>query len=198
MGRSNDGSSTTSCTHRSRRHDGVLCRYSDNATRFALFIHMAAHYDMTPAAYAAGLRDAYTTGHAENMAAREDVLHMFKNVNDMALYMDADEMATYEAMPDILRIYRGCNRKELRRRVFGCSWTTRQDIAEFFAWRFNAQDGSRIVVATDIPKADVLAYFNGHTEYEIIADVHGGCAQDYTTIEQPTALYWGYMSARKQ
>lgn len=175
----------------------LLCRHSDNATRFVLFVQLAAAYELTPEAYAAGLRDAYTTGKAGNVVTRAEVLSMFANVKDKRLYMTADEMTDYDAMPATIRIYRGCSRTELRRRIFGCSWTTRQEIAEFFAWRFDAQDSSRIVVAADIPKADVLAFFNGMKEYEIIADIHGGSAQDYTAIEQPTPLYWDYMNRRQ-
>lgn len=170
---------------------GLLARYGDNGTRVLLFDCIVAKYPTTPEAYADGLRFAYTT--ANSPFGRDGTLRMFAAVKDRRLFMDEDELRDYDAMPDAVRVFRGCNRSELRRRVFGCSWTTRQDIAEFFAWRLNAQDSSRIVVATDIPKAAVLAYFNGRTEYEVIADIHGGSAQDYATIEQPTQLYWDYM-----
>ena len=168
----------------------VLQRFGDNATRLLLFYDIVLRYPTTPEAYADGLRFAYTT--ANSPFERRSMLNMFAAVKDKRLFMDENELRDYDAMPDTLRVYRGCYRTELRRHVFGISWTTRQDVAEFFAWRFNAQDSSRIVVATDIAKADILAYFNGRTEYEVIADVHGS-GHTYTTIEQPTQAYWDYM-----
>jgi hypothetical protein len=172
---------------------GLLARYGDNGTRVLLFLSIAAKYPTTPEAYADGLRFAYTTAAG---LRRDDMLHMFAAVKDRRLFMDEDELRGYDAMPDTLRVYRGCNRTELRRHVFGISWTTRQDVAEFFAWRFNAQDSSRIVVATDIRKADILAYFMGRDEYEVIADIHGS-GRTYTTIEQPTQAYWDYMGGTR-
>lgn len=173
---------------------GLLARYGDNGTRVLLFMNIAAKYPTTPEAYADGLRFAYTT--ANSPFERNETLRMFAAVKDRRLFMDEDELRGYDAMPDTLRVYRGCNRTELRRHVFGISWTTRQDVAEFFAWRFNAQDSSRIVVATDIAKADILAYFMGRDEYEVIADIHGS-GHTYTTIEQPTQAYWGFMGKNR-
>jgi len=74
----------------------------------------------------------------------------------------------YEALPDKLTIYRGCN-KDIRHGHRRLSWTLDQDVAHWFArlggWRND--DGVPVVYTGALDKKDVALVFDGR-EYEIV------------------------------
>jgi hypothetical protein len=90
--------------------------------------------------------------------------------------MSTEEHAALAAMPDELKIWRGCGNDAGER---GISWTTEKKKAEFFA---NYACGSRrafltgaagtrpTVVSAVCSKEDVLAYFTERDESEILVD----------------------------
>lgn len=76
------------------------------------------------------------------------------------------ERRALRAMPASLTVYRGVSHAEA---VDGLSWTIDRAKGEWFARR-NAYDGSPALLATGrVKKADVLAYFAGRNEREIVA-----------------------------
>lgn len=78
------------------------------------------------------------------------------------LLMTAEDCQTLSWMPETLSIYRGCqsfNRK-------GWSWTLDKDKAEWFSNR--RYKGKPLVLAGEASKQDVLAYFSGRGESEIL------------------------------
>lgn len=78
------------------------------------------------------------------------------------LIMDEDEMAAFNALPELITVYRG-TQKGL---PLGLSWTTDRERAEWFANRFGRDDP--VVTEGTVNKGDVLAYFLGRGESEIV------------------------------
>ena len=168
--------------------DRVLTRYSGNRTVWELFVHIVLRYGVTPEALADGLGRAYTMGAAD----RQTALILFRNTEPRNI-MNAEDYATLRGFPEVLTIYRGANLTEQAAGVYGLSWTRSRAIAEFFAWRFNAEDRTRAVFRTTVRAADVLAYFNTRDEQEIIADVRGPVEVEAL---EPSRLYWDRMNRK--
>ncbi len=168
----------------------ILTVYGGNFGVWRLFTEIVRKCQITPAAFASGLAAAYTTGRAD----RETALLLFKFARPSDM-MNPDEMAIFDGLPDRLTIYRGCSTEEIAGGVFGLSWTLSRDVAEFFAWRYGAPDTSRVVVRTEITRAQALAYFSATTgEREIITDVTAGPSQPVEIIaREPSARFWEYM-----
>ncbi|MES2795439.1 MAG: hypothetical protein V4683_05705 [Bacteroidota bacterium] len=86
--------------------------------------------------------------------------------------MTIEERNYLKLLPDLLTIYRGMTIIELRYKNFGCSWTLKKEKAEFYAfnyWRnFSTRKKEKIVHEITINKSDVIAFFNGSNEFEII------------------------------
>jgi hypothetical protein len=91
--------------------------------------------------------------------------------------MSATERRALAAMPEMLTIYRGYRKGTARR---GLSWSLSKDRAWFFAGDDKAerrallsgyQEGDiPMIVSGRCHKRDVLAYFNGRDEQEIVID----------------------------
>jgi hypothetical protein len=82
--------------------------------------------------------------------------------------MDDDERKAYTKLPDSVTIYRGFDRP---RNKAGWSWTTDRAKAEWFAKRFAVIDGRKPMLAIGTcQKADVVAYFLGRGESEIVVN----------------------------
>lgn len=79
--------------------------------------------------------------------------------------MNNSEHGTFANMPETLTIYRGCQ----ERNIEGLSWTLSHAKAEWFAKRF-ANPETRLIIEGRIAKDDVIAYFAGRGEEEIVAD----------------------------
>ena len=173
--------------------NGILTRYGGNFGIWALFTRIVSSCKVTPAAFASGLADAYTMGRAD----RETALTLFQHA-DARQIMNADDLAVFNGFPLRLTIYRGCGADEPAAGAFGLSWTLIRAVAEFFAWRFNADDTGRVVVSTQITRPDVLAYFNTRREQELICNVEAGPSQPVDVIaREPSALYWDYMNRNR-
>lgn len=82
--------------------------------------------------------------------------------------MDADEQKILDALPDELTIYRGYDLTNSK----GWSWTLSEEKAEWFAnrWREASPERRRNVATGRVRKKDVIAYFDGRNEKEIIAN----------------------------
>lgn len=77
--------------------------------------------------------------------------------------------------------------------MFGISWTTSREIAEFFAFRNEQEDTA--VYSIEVDKEDIKAVFLSRNEFEAIC--FGGDEVTLVT-DEPTELYTKYMERRKQ
>lgn len=79
--------------------------------------------------------------------------------------MDEEEREVLAAMPEVLTVYRGFKIKKSER---GLSWTTDRDKAVWFARRLRYPHQSSFVAQANVAKKDVLAYFDGRNEKEVV------------------------------
>lgn len=79
--------------------------------------------------------------------------------------MDAAERARKNSLPARITAYRGyCEDGQLD----GISWTLDPSVAQFFATRLAQTDQDCFIATTEIRKRDVIAYFDGRNEDEIV------------------------------
>lgn len=93
----------------------------------------------------------------------QEFLSLFQRANPIFL-MEPDELKVLQSLPDEITIYRG---SKPNTSLTALSWTINPDVAQWFADRFE-KNGT--VYEAKISKKDVLAYFNGREEEEIIAN----------------------------
>jgi hypothetical protein len=79
--------------------------------------------------------------------------------------MDDEERTALADMADTFTVYRGMGHEEA---VEGMSWTTDKTVATKFAKRFTHGDRHPYLATGKIRKSDVLAYFTGRNESEIV------------------------------
>ncbi len=79
--------------------------------------------------------------------------------------MDADERKQLRAMPETFEIYRGVRHKKSIR---GLSWTIDKNRAIWFANRYAGTTPSAYLATATVSKSNVLAYFTGRNEKEIV------------------------------
>lgn len=84
--------------------------------------------------------------------------------------MSEEEREALASLPEEIEVYRGCHR-ELNEG--GLSWTTDKERATWFAKRFaDHRDGEPLVIVGKVKRENVLAYFTGRSESEIVAFEH--------------------------
>ena len=99
-----------------------------------------------------------------------DLVRYFKRCNP-ALLMDEYERSEYDALPDVVTVYRGVtynNNENLR----VLSWTVSLPVAKWFARRFSNGEGGEVYTAT-IEKKHIFAYFGTESdgsEHEVVVD----------------------------
>ena len=82
--------------------------------------------------------------------------------------MDDDERQVYEGLPDSITVYRGTAADDGM--GSGFSWTLERERAEWFAHRFaEIREGEAQVYTGTVKKVDVVAYFAGRGEAEIVS-----------------------------
>lgn len=83
-------------------------------------------------------------------------------------YLSEDDYNVWKSLPSIVTVYRGCDYEEVEE--LGCpqgiSYTLDKKIAEFFAYRYNNEDGC--VIEATVPKDAIKCYYNGRNEREVI------------------------------
>jgi hypothetical protein len=79
--------------------------------------------------------------------------------------MKPEERATLKLYPSQFPVYRGYSAPGT---LLGLSWTTNPVIAKFFARRLAEPDSLRFVARGTVRRRDVLAYFNGRDEGEMV------------------------------
>jgi hypothetical protein len=83
--------------------------------------------------------------------------------------MSEEEIQFLAQLPETLTIYRGGSLAEHKSKKYGISWSLDKKIAEQFADVKRIRDKKEMmVIEKQINKADVIAYFKGRQEEEII------------------------------
>jgi hypothetical protein len=78
--------------------------------------------------------------------------------------MRPEDVAAFEALPDVVTIYRGCNYANKN----GLSWSLSEETAQFFADRFYKNDNTGMILEAQVKKSDVIALLNHRNEQEIL------------------------------
>jgi hypothetical protein len=104
---------------------------------------------------------------------RHDVAFAFsKDEPEREYLMTKKEREYLQRLPEQITIYRGMTQKELKSKNFGVSWTLKKDVAEFFAYTYQRNFATnhlkKLVHEMTINKSEVIAFFNGRDEFEII------------------------------
>lgn len=149
--------------------DRVLYR-CNSYNRFETFLQMKEK--LSGSLYWYAFRKAYEDS---------DNLYRFKDEIKKALkskkwhrenLMTRQEKKFLNSLPDIINIYRGMTRDELKSSDFGVSWTLKKEIADFFSNNYqrnhDTNKSKRITCKLTIRKKDVIAFFNDRKEFEII------------------------------
>ena len=86
--------------------------------------------------------------------------------------MEKKDRKLFDKLPSKLTIYRGMSEAESKSGDFGISWTLKKTIAEQFAKQYlhnyDSYDQNHLVKELTVNKEDVLAYYGGRSEEEII------------------------------
>lgn len=136
-----------------------------NKTYGLTFLKFAKHY-LSTEDLSAILADAWTRSENPNMDAnvtKSELVAMFKKA-DKAVLMTDEERKRLSAFGEMVTVYRGVTPYNARN-VKALSWTVDKTKAEWFAHRFGE---SGTVYKAQINKADILAYFMGRNESEIV------------------------------
>ena len=116
------------------------------------------------------LADAWVSSENPNQDANVSVkqlARMFRKSNKKIL-MDDEEYKVYENLPEEFIVYRGVARN---RNPHGMSWTKNLETAEWFAHRFDIGNKTGYVQQAIARKENVLAYFDGRNEDEIVIHI---------------------------
>lgn len=86
--------------------------------------------------------------------------------------MSEDDRDFLKKLPDEIKIYRGMTVEEFQGANYGISWTLNMSIAKFYADTFihnyETRGKDSIVKELTVKKEDIIAYFSGRKEEEII------------------------------
>lgn len=102
------------------------------------------------------------TNSDENISPKS-FIEIFKKA-DKRYLMDKDENKTLKSLPDEITIYRGVKPNSSTKAL---SWSLNKEVAQWFADRFE-ENGK--VYSAKIKKENVLAYFNGRKEEEVVVN----------------------------
>lgn len=168
----------------------ILITYAGNENRWQLFGELVERANLTNKAFNIGLKEAWTSGigTGDYMA-----LEYFEEADKLQV-MDKEELAYYNSLPNLVTLYRGCNKCEVESGTLGFSWTTQRKVAEFFAFRHEQTNTS--VYSIKVPKEDISTIFLCRNEFEVIY-LHA-CAKEMSiTTEIPTEYYDSYIKEQR-
>jgi hypothetical protein len=80
--------------------------------------------------------------------------------------MGPEELAILQSLPDTVKVWRGIRH---RKSFNGLSWTLDRDKAVWFANRLRNGRQKSLLIEGEVNKKDVLAYFAGRDESEIVS-----------------------------
>lgn len=116
------------------------------------------------------LADAWVSEENPNMDINcplREVVKWFKQADKNHL-MNSSDYKVYTTLPLEFDVYRGVANG---RNPNGISWTRDYNLASWFAHRFDTEEKVGYIQKATVKKEDVLAYFNGRNENEIIVKV---------------------------
>lgn len=96
--------------------------------------------------------------------------------------MDGAEIAAYNALPDVVRIYRGCS----ERNKAGVSWTLDRDVATRFPFYERYRSRSPLLITATVRKDQIIAVKLDRNESEIIT--FGAVPESVEPITQPPVM----------
>lgn len=129
-------------------HDLSDCEYWKHISN--LYMHINRQYELLPL-----LKAVFTSTKRK----------------DKHCLMTGEDIKYLKSLPDEIEIHRGMTVKESKNKDYGISWTLDKKVAEFFAYKHPDNqflDEEKTVFSLTIPKKEVIAYFGGRQEEEII------------------------------
>lgn len=131
------------------------------------------------------LNDAWVMSENPNCDANvsKDELVKFFKVADPEHLMTQEERKRLNELDDTVTIYRGVTSYNADN-VYALSWSLEYEKADWFAHRFN-EDGT--VYRARIDKKNILAFFNGRSEAEVIVD-----PKDLTEVMEAEYMSQGF------
>jgi hypothetical protein len=84
--------------------------------------------------------------------------------------MDEDEKIYFSALPEKVKIYRGMSLEESKSKEYKISWTLDKSVADIFVQRNSLLYKPKVFIVEnlEVNKSDLLCYFNGRNEHEVI------------------------------
>jgi len=98
----------------------------------------------------------------------EDLIKFFQTATDgdPRRILTGNDRAFYEWLPEKFTVYRGCSGISFDIAWGGLCWTTKREVAEWFAWRGAPRRKPLVVTATKVSKCQIA--FVKASEYEIV------------------------------
>ena len=101
-----------------------------------------------------------------NSLPLSDILRTACAEVEIADLLSPDARAFYDSLPNVVPVWRGCD----RRRERGMSWTTDRSVAEGFAMGKRCVNRAPTLVRAEIPKIHIFGVFCDRSEHEIVLD----------------------------
>jgi len=96
-----------------------------------------------------------------------DGLILDLDLGDPRRILVGEDRNFYDSLPDRFTVYRGCAGVSLEHARAGICWTTKRDIAEWFADRSADRNARPVLISARVRKADVL--LTKAAECEVVA-----------------------------
>lgn len=133
----------------------------------AIFVEAYAEEWLREEDFAEGLSDAWTSAEFPGQAMDLKYwLMLFRHAIDDGWYLEEDELATIENLPEVITLWRGAW-EEFRD---GISWTGDRKQAEWFAHRLDHSGNVGKLYEITVGRELVLAHFTGRKEDEYVVD----------------------------
>ncbi len=143
---------------------------TDSYNRFEIFLnHCKFFIDWE---YWYGLRLAYTC--SDNLFQYKGLVRaaFVAKVKDRKYLMTESERVFLKGLPQKVTIYRAMTVKESKSNQFGVSWTLSKDVADFYKEKYirnhATKNEPKTIIEKVVTKKNIIAYFNGREEQEII------------------------------
>ena len=110
---------------------------------------------------------------SNNYKYKKELVELFTSLRPQKEYlMNDEEKKIIDSLPQKINIYRGMSTVEADSSDFGISWTLNKAIADKFAdsylHNYDTRSIPHVVKGISISKSEIIAYFNGREEEEII------------------------------
>lgn len=144
---------------------GAILSLTERPYRVEAFYNLIA-YECSPRQYWKMMGELYTD--SENIYQNVDIweeLLFGGHVKTLEKsFMGRENTKLFRELPDEMTIYRGTQTDYWR----GFSWTLDKDKAEWFARRYSMPSDTPTLTTATVLKSDVLGYFNGRNEKEVV------------------------------